>query len=340
MPNKEAKRLEERLAALEAELTRVKQERDEQAEQLALYRKVVETGRDGIALYGPDLRLVFCTQSYRDLYKSISHLMTPGRPLAEIAQAAAESGLVGVGADDVAKWVANRSDSTRRTYEEPFMCQLTDGSWIRACDYRTADGGFLAVRTNVTEMKAREAELQATTDHTRKILEAFFENSPVPMMIKDLDRRYQAVNKSFVKLHGIPAEAVLGRTMEEVFPEMTASLGRSADFAILQGAGPVSREHKFYRPDGGEGTVATTKFPIHDARGKLAAIGAVSIDISRFIEMQNTLASKSELLETTLRSIDQGFAVFDRNLRLLACNQRFFELHNYPDDMAVATTGP
>lgn len=339
MNKKEAKQLEERLAELEAELAQVTRERDEQAERLALYRTAIESGRDGIALYDADMRLVFCNQNYRDLYKSISHLMTPGRSVAEIARAAAASGLICAGAADVENWVTNRSISALRTFDEPYLMQLSDGTWTRACDYRTADGGFLAIRTNVTDMKAREAELKATTDRTRNILEAFFENSPVPLLIKDLDRRYRAVNKAFVKLHDISADMVLEKTMEAVFPEMNAALGRSADFAILQGAGPVSREHKIYRSDGSDGTVATTKFPIHDADGNLTAIGAVSIDISRFVEMQTTLASKSELLETTLRSIDQGFAVFDGDLRILACNQRFFELHNYPDDMTVASEG-
>jgi PAS domain S-box-containing protein len=339
MNKKEAKQLEERLAELEDELTRVKRERDEQSERLDLYRKATESGRDGIALYDADMRLVFCNQNYRDLYRNVSHLMTPGRPIAELARAAATSGLIEVKAAAVEKWVANRSDPAQRTYEEPFLCQFADGRWIRACDYRTSDGGFLAVRTNVTETKAREDEMKATTDRTRNILEAFFENSPVPMMIKDLERRYRAVNKSFLKLHDIAPEAVLGKTMDEVFPEMNAALGRSADYAILEGAGQVTREYKFFRPDGSEGTAAATKFPIHDTDGNLTALGAVSVDISRFIEMQRTLASKSELLETTLRSIDQGFAVFDKDLRILACNQRFFQLHNYPDDIAVPSEG-
>jgi PAS domain S-box-containing protein len=339
MNRKEAKQLEERLAALEAELTLVKRERDEQAERLALYGKVIESGQDGIALYDTDRRLVFCNQNYRDLYKSISHIMTPGRPVAEIARAATSAGLIRTATEDIEKWVASLSGGAHQGFEEPFLLQLSDGRWIRGRDCRMADGGFLAVRTDVTDMKARETELKATTNYTRNILEAFFENSPVPLLIKDLERRYRAVNKAFLKLHDIAPEAVLGKTMEKVFPEMNAALGRSADYAILEGAGQVTREYRFFRPDGSEGTAAATKFPIHDADGNLTAIGAVSIDISRFIEMQRTLASKSELLETTLRSIDQGFAVFDKDMRILACNQRFFELHNYPDDIAVASEG-
>ena len=337
--SKEVKRLEERIARLEADLAQANLERAEQHDRMAIYRKATESGRDGIALYDSNFRLEFCNQNYKALFREIAHLLTPGRPIGEIARHTAAAGLIPVAVGNSGEWIESRADPMQRLYDEPYFLQLVDGTWIRACDYRTEDGGFLAVRTNVTDMKKREAELQATTDATRNILEAFFENSPVPMLVKDTDRRYRVVNGAFVKLHGIPGEKVLGRRMEDVFPDMAAGLVRSADHAILRGAGPVSREHKIYRADGSEGTVATTKFPIHDADGIITAIGAVSIDITHFIEMQDKLAAKSELLETTLRSIEQGFVVLDKDLRILACNQQFFDLHNYPGKLPVPAQG-
>jgi two-component system cell cycle sensor histidine kinase PleC len=336
MDKEKVKRLEERLAELEAQLAQVKQERDE---QLALHRKLLDSSRDGIALFDADFRLLYCNKNYRTVFRGLAPMLTRGRSVAEIARMAAESGLIALAGAELETWIESRSDPAQRTFDEPYLMELSDGAWIRACDYRTEDGGFLAMRTNVTEMKAREEALQATTEHMRNALEAFFENSPVPMLIKDTERRYQAVNKGFTDLHGVPEDRILGRTMEDVFPEMAASLGRSADYAVLEGVGPITREHKFFRPDGSEGLAAATKFPIRDADGNITAIGGISVDISRFIDVQSKLTSKSELLETTLRSIDQGFAVFDKNMKILACNRRFFELHDYPEDLSTATEG-
>jgi len=327
---KEVKHLEKRIERLESELARLREERSEKAAQLDLYRKVLEVGREGIALFGPDHRLIFCNESYKQIFSPIADHIQPGVDYGEIVRRIAETGLIPDALSDVDAWVAKRTDDNRRIFDEPYLMPRMNGTWLRAVDYRTPEGGFLAVRTDVTEMKQREAELEASGDETRRILEAFFQYSALPMVIKGTDRRYRAINAAFEKLYAVKAKDVIGKRLEEALPGLAKLLGRSMDYAVLDGSGPISREHKAPLADGSEGTVATSKFPILDADGNLDAIGSIGIDITRSLAIQETLASKSNLLETTLRAIDQGFVVLDKDLRIITCNQRFFDLHNYP----------
>jgi len=329
--NKDVKRLEERIAQLETELADANRVQAEHLAQLECYRKAAESGRDGIAVYDKAFRLQYCNQNYKNLFKHLGHLLLPGVSLREIAHHTALSGLIPEAESDVEAWIRRRTDVEQRTIDEPQYFRMADGTWIRACDSRIDGGGLLAVRTDVTELKKREAELEAKGNEMQSILQAFFENSPVPMVVKGIDRRYEVVNAAFEKFHGVSADEVIGKTIEEALPSLASELGRSLDHAILDGAGPISREHNIFPAESGTSTVASTKFPILNADGQISAIGGISIDITRFIDMQEKLAAKSELLETTLRSIDQGFAVFDSDLRILACNQHFFELHNYPN---------
>ena len=327
---KELKRLEDRVKELQEKLALSEQRSEESLAQMAFYRKAVETSRDGIALYDADFRLAFCNQRYKELLAPIAHLLTPGRTVEELVRHTALSGVVPEATQDPESWIRRRSDSLHREFDKPYFIELANGTWLRALDLRTSDGGMLSIRTDVTDMKAREAELQAASHESRSILEAFFEYSPMAMLVKDADRRYRAVNKAFEKMYQLPAAQVIGRRIEEALPETAAAVGETHDNAILRGSGVVERVHKFYASDGREGTVVTTKFPIHDAMGQISAIGAISVDTTRFHQVQQELAENSRLLETTLRSIDQGFAVFDKDLRIIACNQRFFDLHNYP----------
>lgn len=68
--------------------------------------------------------------------------------------------------------------------------------------------------------------------------------------------------------------------------------------------------------------------------------GTVSLytDITDIKEMEEKrrereLALKSELLQATLESLSQGVAVFNPDLRLVAWNQRYIDLHGFPDDL-------
>lgn len=326
---KEVKQLEARIETLESQLAHA----ESKLANLAFYEKALEAENAGIAVYDARLRLSYCNQNYKRIFPQSAHLMTPDRPIEDILRQIAKSDLLPHTVEDTEAWIKQRTDIACRTFDLPYYLQMKDGRWIRAINCRTEDGGFLAIRTDITEVKEREAALQAKTEETRNILEAFFENSPVPMLVKGTDSRYRAVNRAFVDVHGIPEDKILNRRMEEALPKTAAGLGTLADEGILAGKGPVYREHKIYRADGGERNVATTKFPVRDDSGAITAIGAISIDITKSMEMQETLSAKSRLLETTLRSIDQGFAVFDKDLRILACNQRFFDLHGYPGRM-------
>ena len=128
---KEVKRLEERIARLESDLALARQEKAIQSEQLALYRKVAESGRDGIALYDADFRLLYCNQNYKDLFKGIADLLTPGRSIAEIARSTATTGLIPEATGDIEKWVRSRSRASSRKFDEPYLVQMADGRWLR-----------------------------------------------------------------------------------------------------------------------------------------------------------------------------------------------------------------
>src|SRR6185503_10392993 len=44
---------------------------------------------------------------------------------------------------------------------EPFEQQLSDGTWVRVSERRTADGGYLGTWTDITELKRVETQLHA-----------------------------------------------------------------------------------------------------------------------------------------------------------------------------------
>ena len=49
---------------------------------------------------------------------------------------------------------------THRAPSGPYIQQRAGGKWIRINERRTEDGGFVAVYSDITELKEREAELE------------------------------------------------------------------------------------------------------------------------------------------------------------------------------------
>ncbi len=326
----ETRRLRQRVKELEEQVADLSAARSDALRELALYRKAVETSRDGIVLYDADACLVFCNERYRELFSESADFLKPGTHMNDISRAIAASGQVVDARDRPDEWASGRLKLHQDASDEPLHLQLSDGTWLRGRNYRTGDGGMLGIRTDITDLMQREDELRAASDESQNRLQAFFDNSPIALYIKDKDSRFLAANKAFESIYGVAAAALVGQRTEDVMPWFSTVVEDKLDPKVLEGGELQSQEHVIPGPDGPVGLAFTTKFPIRDAQGQISAIGCVGIDITKFKAVEAALEDKTRVLETTLRAIDQGFAMFDSDLRIITCNQRFFDLHHYP----------
>ena len=72
---------------------------------------------------------------------------------------AAEQGLVEDAKGRVDEWVAERLAKHRQP-GEPHVQRRADGRWVQINERKTAEGGTVAVYTNITEIKRAEEELR------------------------------------------------------------------------------------------------------------------------------------------------------------------------------------
>ncbi|WP_246270278.1 response regulator [Hongsoonwoonella zoysiae] len=119
----------------------------------------IETIPDGFALYDEDDRLVMVNHRYVEIFPEVADLLTPGRKFEEIVQAQVERGVSGKGAVSVEKWVAEALQRHRAPYGMVER-EFANGLWLRIAKRKTADGGTVAVYTDITDLKLRQAELE------------------------------------------------------------------------------------------------------------------------------------------------------------------------------------
>ncbi|HRJ62306.1 MAG TPA: PAS-domain containing protein, partial [Azospirillaceae bacterium] len=96
-------------------------------------------------------------------------------------------------------WIAERLSVHRRA-AGPIEQRLTDGRWLRVDERRTADGGNVGLRTDITELKQRQSDLAAKT----AVLEATLAAMVQGVLVWDADRRLTTFNQKVQSLLELP----------------------------------------------------------------------------------------------------------------------------------------
>jgi PAS domain S-box-containing protein len=148
---------------------------------------------------------------------------------------------------------------------------------------------FLCQLVDLSERRRAEAERRAGEQR----LQAIIDNSPALIIVKDLQGRYQLVNRRWEELFGVRAEEAIGRTSHDVLPDT-----RRPDTEAIDGL--VVREDRTYESllairdaDGeGERTFLTVKFPMRDAEGRATGVVTIATDMT---ERRRSAEERAEL---------------------------------------------
>lgn len=175
--------------------------------------------------------------------------------------------------------------------------------WFSFAVYRPALGEFVAVMENITERKRAADEL-------RKLSQAV-EQSPVSIMIADLEARIEYVNPAFTQASGYSSAEVLGQNPRFLKSGRTPSATHEEAWATLV-TGKIWRgEFINHRKDGTEYIEIATIAPIRQADGQVTHYVAVKADIT---ELKRTMA-ELRVSEDRLRlaKAAAGLGIYDRD---------------------------
>ena len=142
------------------ERERLEAEAERQREMIAT---AIETISDGFVLYDPDARILLANSKYREMFPQIAGIVRPGVSFREILEAQGKAGSVVLGDTSPDEWVEQRLAQHRETRGSVDERRYGD-TWVRITKRQTPDGGKVAVYTDITELKEREAEITRARD--------------------------------------------------------------------------------------------------------------------------------------------------------------------------------
>ncbi|HEV8261454.1 MAG TPA: MHYT domain-containing protein, partial [Burkholderiales bacterium] len=152
-------------------------------------------------------------------------------------------------------------------------------------------------RTNQFLME-QIAERKAMDERIRESearLQAFINNSPSAIFIKDLAGRYVFVNKQFTHLFGLDLERILFHTDTEIFPPDEAVQFQANDARALESRAAIEVEEVAHYTKG-QHTSIVCKFPLFDSSGRVTALGGIVTDITERKRAEQELLTSRALL--------------------------------------------
>ena len=182
---------------------------------------------DGFALFDAEDRLVSYNKQYVDLNPHIADVIAPGKRYEDMLRHGMEKAGYDIGGVEKEQFIQWRL-SQHRNPGEPHDLLMKDGRWVRVHERRTADGGIVGIRSDITELKRREAELLQISNELRRSNMHF--NTALNNMLQGLcmfgaDQRLVVCNDRYLEMYGFSPEVVKpGVTLAEIM-EYSVSIG-------------------------------------------------------------------------------------------------------------------
>ncbi len=184
-----------------------------------------------------------------------------------------------------------------------------------------------ALKRRIKQLERSEAEhrrLEKEPELSHQKLRLLIDSGPDFFFLKDLNLRYQLVNKANARFFRRDEADILGKTDADLMPEeAAAACGESDSTAIREKRMVVTTEQVEDR------VYETRKFPV-TVDGIVVGVAGIIRDITERHMAEESLRSKTALLEALTNTSIDGLMVVDENRKRIATNRRLIELLNIP----------
>jgi two-component system cell cycle sensor histidine kinase/response regulator CckA len=163
--------------------------------------------------------------------------------------------------------------------------------------YAEHDVEFVTTIANVLAVALARSRTETALEQSSARLQAVLDNAPTAIFLKDHPGgRYLIGNASLGDVSGMEAEAMYGRTDEDLFGAELAEVLREHDREVAASRRP----QQFVERVGGR-VFQSVKFPLIDDAGVVGGVGGIALDITEQLETE----AERQRLEDRLRQSER-----------------------------------
>jgi putative two-component system response regulator len=162
-------------------------------------------------------------------------------------------------------------------------------------------GQLLITTMNALRQRDYELAQKAHGDAVEERLQMLMDMAPVPIYIKDSERRYMLANRVAHEVAGLKPNELIGMTDREIMPAEAERHVEASDRRILESGTSYEAEETIVVGTQAR-TFLTVKFPFVDDHGEIAGISGISTDITAKKQAE---ALREELAAAQARAIEE-----------------------------------
>jgi PAS domain S-box-containing protein len=290
---------------------------------------------DAVCYYDASDRLVFHNAAMIDLYAGLEDVIRPGVSFGELIDTGLARGLWETGDTAPNEWREALLAARAGRSQSPMMIRFADGRFVMHREMPTAEGGTMAICTDLTELESKRAALEEANRKSRRLLldlERTLDSMELGIVLLDSDLNARIINKAFYRIWRLgPNDVSVGQSFRSLMH--------------------VNRVHGIHAPDEDweayvesrlaeivAGDVPPREFLRSDGRTMMYSVTALSggrrlvsyYDVSEVKEHERAFADTHQnamLAAAVIDDILDPIFVKDEALRFVTVNRAFAALH-------------
>jgi signal transduction histidine kinase/CHASE1-domain containing sensor protein/integral membrane sensor domain MASE1 len=280
----------------------------------ARLKAAIEAMDSAFALFDAEDRLILHNRTFVDAETRHVFGDPIGRTFEEFVRfnVHAHSAPVMTGPDHEA-WVQRRMEQHRNPSDAPFEMRLSTGQWLQVTERRTADGGYMGIWTDITGVKQAQERL---TNAINAMSDGF--------VLYDRDLKMVLCNQPWADYVGYDSpEQVIGCSVQKLLHDFAHAEVTDVS-ARADPEGWAERMYEAYLDPPEE----SREREMTDGRWFSVMLRPTSDGgrVGIFSDVTALRAAETRLRDA-IESINEGFALFDADLRYVQFNRRLLELY-------------
>ncbi|MBD8649538.1 response regulator [Rhizobium sp. CFBP 13726] len=263
---------------------------DIQTAMMEVISEAISGGHSGgLVVYDKNDLLIFAGQQLTILLGIPDSVLAPGTRLRDLLGAIYDGGGRFMSETGGTKRLLSRddwiSDNIAALWKERHEALMRRGAdrWISLAKRRLPSGYGVCILRDVSEQRKREEQWRADMERVQ-LTEDILDNLPFPVMVKDTNLAFVAVNKAACRFHDLPAEALLGCTGTDIHAPALAQRLDGINRRVVEDGEEIQLPERLTRPDGSQMVIVANKYRIGKP-GRYYLVTAMQ-DISRMVEVE------------------------------------------------------
>lgn len=190
------------------------------------------------------------------------------------------------------------------------------------------------IATDITELKASKAQAERArraAEDARAMLQAFSDNVPAGLSIKDLGRNFTMINEfSARNYYAAKAKDLIGKNADGIRTTRHGDHLRAMEQQVLDTGKPQSREVAYEAVTGEQRHMHLLFFPILGEDGAITHIGSLTYDITEQRQAEAELKESQAVFEAIVNNLPAPLALLDPGGKILMMNQTAMSYYETP----------